>query len=145
MFQISISSNGKHLTSDKSEVNVSEAFEIEEHVDEPLNELQRNMQSVMRDNTKDIITHVNENKFSSRKMHHLPNFISVSCDLMDSSPSELNDVNEEKLFQLRKVAWSADPNNVKILEERARSPNDIKWQTSSVIEARIFHCKSIDE
>jgi len=120
-------------------VDVSQAFHVADE-EAPLRTLQRSMEGAMKDRESDFEDQtILEER---RETLHLPNFISISQDFFDvkfRNPTEL------RLLNKRKAALNQDETNLTLLKQRASSPNDLKWQTCPLLEARIFHCKEIDD
>ena len=136
-----ISSDGKTITCNRDDVDVSEAFMTE------------TAEGLMQEKTSDTLFQLNNrigdvsHKFvgrhmeeSSNPVRHLPHFIALDTNFKNLKKG--SDI-DKKLYELRKTVRDADPENAKLLEEREKTPEDVRWQITPLIEARIYRCNRL--
>ncbi|XP_078493916.1 uncharacterized protein LOC144749330 [Ciona intestinalis] len=129
--KISVSTDGKRVTSDGVTFDPSEAFKDMSEVEEPISAIQRSMKPVMHDNT-DV------SDVTKRCSLHVPTFISVEGNAI----SDNGGVTSQRLAVLRRRALDGGQDNNALLKERTDDPTQVKWQLLPLLEARIFHCEA---
>lgn len=127
--KIQIAKDGKSLTCNNSELDVSQAFLIDEQV-ATIQQSQTNAANTESNTTPKI-------KLNMLSYGHVPPFLSLDLSFESKKPK---DEIEEKIMELKKAKREKNPTNAALLKERFENPHDVKWQFTPLLEGRIFHC-----
>ena len=136
--QVKVSADGKKLTASRSDVDVTQAFNVT-NKETPVSTIKKFMEGAMKD--RDIFAETTPESNETQQNFHMPNFISVAQDFLDDESLSPAD---QDLAGKRRHTLNADEKNLNLLKERAKNPTDLKWQICPLIESRIFHYPEIE-
>nr|CAB3242670.1 apyrase-like [Phallusia mammillata] len=140
--KVFVSEDGRKLSTNNN-LDPHQAFvEVGSQDDEtPLAMIQRSMGYLDDVNNNKTGT---ENLNNETKILHTPNFISYASSGLGGDASYVHKGAE---LRHRVLSANGDEENLRLLKERdsMRKPElELRWQVLPLLEARIFHCKSLD-
>ncbi|XP_039269043.2 snake venom 5'-nucleotidase-like isoform X1 [Styela clava] len=119
--------------------------------DSPVHKLQKSMEDILpkdldingnrkrRDSElsrkRDFVNDVSDALYDRRAMH-MQHLLEINRDGIFDESKKITDSSEMQ----RRTAIEENKNNFKLLKERQKSYEDVRWQIWPLVEGRIFHC-----